>query len=638
MTPHPHDSQAEEPGKVLSSNRTSAWERIALAVLLLVFAAFTWRGLLSFYSGDDMMNSYWAWTWNHKSLVWANLLVWLPIYRPLGETIYLIFYAVFGFAPLPLYIFSWLLLLANVVAAYAMFRALFRQTVAALLALALMLVHGAYNDLYYSAGTIFDRLWFTFTVLGVAAYVRTRENSGRISFIRLAWLSLLSVFAMDSKESGVTIIALFAGYECLFVLPRYLREKTLRAWVKDIAPLYGLLTVTSAAFLFGRVMRTEALVQTSSYHPKASLSVWLSSVATYCDMLAYRKDLHGVAGTTAVLLALAVAALLLRNKLMAFGLLWFVVTITPVALITPRPGYVLYVPGVGLGLYFGELLALTLRKLSPRGSLKASIAMLAAVVIATSAWHAANWPVIYPGNKTAHFQLADQLHRDYPTMPRGAKLLFASDFFAPGVWDMTMMLRLLYHDKTLEVFRLHGAPDMQPPKGVPIRWDHVFVAAGSHYEELESHDLAESLRLHILRNYTVGRSVAFYRPDHSAYVVSGVKDFDGPDEGRWTEPKATLKFDLYPADTTLAVRYWVAPFVAEGPEKTLTVRVNGNAVGATSLSESGEKEIRLPVKAAQISALGFTLVDLEVDHPYKDPGGEEFGIILFQVGFEYKSR
>ena len=75
---------------------------------------------------------------DHKTLTLANLLVWVPMYRPLGETIYLAMYSLFGFQPAPLYVFCWLLLVANVFAAYALFRSLFDEKFAALTAVALI--------------------------------------------------------------------------------------------------------------------------------------------------------------------------------------------------------------------------------------------------------------------------------------------------------------------------------------------------------------------------------------------------------------------------------------------------------------------------------------------------------------------
>src|SRR5579875_364982 len=119
-----------------------AGKLLPAAVLALLFVWFTWRGLIMFFSGDDMMNMYGAWNMNPWRLAKAQLMIWIPLYRPLGAAVYRIFYALFGFHPLPLYVFCWLLLCVNAVLAYRFFRALAGTAMLALIALSLTLVHG----------------------------------------------------------------------------------------------------------------------------------------------------------------------------------------------------------------------------------------------------------------------------------------------------------------------------------------------------------------------------------------------------------------------------------------------------------------------------------------------------------------
>ena len=45
----------------------------------------------------------------------------------------------------------------------------------ALIALSLTLVHGTFQDLYLSAGTTYDRLWFLFTAAGLIVYAEGRD-------------------------------------------------------------------------------------------------------------------------------------------------------------------------------------------------------------------------------------------------------------------------------------------------------------------------------------------------------------------------------------------------------------------------------------------------------------------------------
>ena len=621
-------------------------EKVSLAALVVIFCAFTWRGLLMYYTGDDLMNGYWAWTMDHKGLAWSNLFIWQPVYRPLGETVYLASYAAFGFNPTPLYVFCWLLLIANVFAVYALFREILPDASAALTALALILVHGSYTDLYSSAGTIFDRLCFLFTALGMTAYIRARHNPFQISLKQGILLWATCVLAMDSKESGALLCGLFAAYELLFVLPQTRSSAArgqagdrlpFRKWARAIAPLYIALGATVAAFFFGRLRHTGVLLNAPNYHAHLRLSTWLAGVARYATLLTY-GHLHFTAATLiAVLVAMLLAALLLRDRILLFGWIWFVASVTPVALIDARSGYVLYVPTIGLGLFFAEAVALAISRLArglSRHRTLVAYAAFALVAFTSVAWHAANWKPFPDLQDSPYLITAQQFQREYPTMSKGSRLLFVSDYGNGQIWDLTFLLRLLYHDRTLNVRRLNATPEQRPVPGQRWEFDHIFATAAGRYEELDNRDVPQSIRLHILKRYSVGAATAFGNRDHAAYIVSGIKDFESPDEGRWTEPTATLKFQVYPADGELALRYWIVDEVAAPPAKTLTVRVNGHTVGVVPLTR-GENKLSFPVKASELSRTGFTLVELSVDQPYVDPQGTRFGVVLMNAGFEF---
>src|SRR5579863_1405153 len=132
-------------------------ELACVVTLLIIFISFTWRGLAMFFSDDDMLNMYYAWMTPALTLWKAQVLPWIPVSRPLGNVAYRVFYDVAGFHPLPIYIFCWLLLIGNVIAAWRFFRAVAPSVFVALMALSLTLVHGLFQDLYLSAGTVYDR-------------------------------------------------------------------------------------------------------------------------------------------------------------------------------------------------------------------------------------------------------------------------------------------------------------------------------------------------------------------------------------------------------------------------------------------------------------------------------------------------
>jgi hypothetical protein len=617
----------------LSRVKTSRSERISLALLLLIFTWFTWRGMTMFYSGDDMMNMYTAWILNPWRLAKAQLLFWIPVYRPLGGGIYRVFYSAFGFHPEPLYVFCWLLLVANVIVAYRFFKVISSTAAEALIALSLTLVHGNFQDLYLSAGTIYDRLWFLFTALGIGLYPKLRRNLNWRSF---ALICLLSILSMSSKESGVALPVLLLLYELIFYFPEAWKSGAIGNWLRSVAPLFVTLGVISLVFI-NRVKHTPELAMTPEYHPRASVTLWLTRVAEYFGILTYRHAHLTVATCAVLLVILAAMALALRNRAMIFGLAFFIVTITPVALIASRPGYVLYVPDLGLGLFFAALIATVARRIPVgRNAGRREYAAFIVITLAITWAHQRNWPPPYDRSYSPELRLTEQFRRDYPTLPANTRLLFVSDEFPHNGWDLAFNLRLLYHQPSIIVHRSNAPPDQQPDPRHPIEYDHVFAAADGHYTELDPRDIAESMRLHILRDYTVGREMDGAHRDFGAYIVSGVMEGDFGNATRWTTPHAKMKFDLYPAPALFTAKFWVPDFVAKTALRTLTVLVNGKEVGSLPLTKDGMNEISFPVSANLITFDGYTFVDMDVVNPYKDPGGTEFGVVLLRAGFTWQ--
>ncbi len=594
--------------------RVSRRELAFVALLVLIFMCFTWRGLTMFYSDDDMMNMYKAWTTPALKIWKAQILPWMPLYRPLGAAVYRIFYSVFGFHPLPLYIFCWLLLIVNVFAAWRFFRVLAPSVFVALLALSLTLVHGSFQDLYLSAGTIYDRLCFLFTVLAVIVYARTRS---------VVLVSFICLMAMNSKESGAAIPATLFVYDCI-----YRREKKVREWIRSIAPLYCVLGLIAAAFYIGRIRGTPDIAGNVAYQPHGNFGFWLSNVAGYLSELTY-QTIHFTRATTVVLLAAMVAlAALLRNRAMLFGWFYFLIAITPVALISVRPGYVLYVPWLGLGLYAAALIGVA--ALSTRA--QTAILVLATALIT---WvHARHWPRPWVVRDSPEWRLTDKMRRDYPTMPRGAKILFADDYVAGNNYDTMFILQLLYRDPTIEVSKLHGPAELLPDRSQPFRFNHVFTTGDDTYVELDSRNIEESIRLNILKDYTPGRTFNTEHADSIGYVVSGVRTSGQGRGGWWTMKSGRLKFDVYPADSVLSLEFFVPHTVATGKRRLLSVIVDGQVAGTVDLTKEGMHDERFPVPAADINRSGFTIVELNVDDPYTE-GDEQYGVVLLQAAFDY---
>ncbi len=614
----------------------SRWrEPACVAVLAAIFVCFTWRGLTMFFSGDDMMNMYRAWTTPAWRIWKAQVLPWMPLYRPLGTAVYRVFYTVFGFDALPLYIFCWLLLIGNFFLAWRFFRILAPSVFVALIALSLTLVHGLFQDLYLSAGTIYDRLCFLFTVLAVIVYARVRREEDRMPAGRVALLCLICMMAMNSKESGAAVPAILFCYECFYCLPGMWRENRLREWIRSIAPFYCLMTAVLVAFAMGRLRGTGDIAGNPAYQAHPSISFWLRSVAEYLSILSYRSG-HFTGGSAAVtLLGMLALAAILRNRAMLFGWFFFVLAVTPVALVSVRQGYVLYVPSIGLGLYFAEAIGIAAGRIFRRDSQPAARVAILAVVTALITWiHIMHWPEPWLVADTAQWRLTEKMRRDYPVLKPGAKILFV-DEPSGNQYDLMFILRLLYHDPLIEVTRLNGNVEVQPDHSRPLEFDHVFTTEQETYLELDRRNVEESIRLNILQDYAPGRYFDVDRADRAGYVVSGIMTSGRRGDGWWTMRSAKLKFDMYPAESTLTLKFYVSHAVAAGKTRNLSVMVDGTTVGTFALTREGMNELSFAVPARLINASGFTILELDVDDPYTE-GGQEYGVVLTRAGFEYR--
>ena len=600
-------------------------EKFFLALLLLIFVAFTWRGLLFFYSGDDMMNLWKAWTLNPWRLGRALVLPWEPVYRPLGGAIYRAFYKAFGFHPLPLYAFCYLLLLGNFLLAWRFFRALALPAGAALTALALTFFHGRFLDLYISAGTIYDRLVFLFTLAAICIYADARKSERGLTLARGVFIWLLCLAAMDSKESGIMAPVLLLLYELVFLARK-------RGWLRELLPLAAGLAALSVAFVFGRVRRTPDLMMIPDYNAKLTPGIWMERVSRYLNILTYDHISFSATAASALLLVMLLVSLAAwrhNRRAMLFGWFFFVLAILPVATIAPRLGYVLYLPILGLGAWLAAGIDWAL-------SGRRSQAAFVVVAAASIAFHSWNRQSFGDPQGAAEAHLTEQFRREYPRLRPFTKLLFASDYFPPDSFDLRFNLELLY-GIPLEVRRLQAPPDQQPDPRNPLVYDHVFAAEDGHYVELDNRNPDEAIRLRILRHYSAGRHMSVLNRDHGAYIVSGVLDGESDVAGRWTREKAQLKFDVYPADATLSLRYYVAEnSLAQG--KVLLVGVNGHLAGGAPMEETGMHRATFAVPAAWISASGYTLVDLSVDHPIKDAAGGLLGVVLSSADFDYAAR
>lgn len=435
------------------------------------FLALAYPGLRGYFTGDDLMNLQQMHGYFTTPLARAALDVLNPFsaaYRPMGGIFYRAIYAAAGFHPLPLRCACFVLLACNLGIAWRVLWLLSGSRDAALLGALLLSYHAEMYGLYFNTGTVYDILCFTFFGAALLLYISCR---GAGTFGWRAWLGLLTLdlFALQSKEMAWTLPAILLLYEGVYGARKNWRLSTL-------GPALATGIVTFAP-LFARIVGPAGLTSSPLYRPNLSPAYLLGNYARYWGVSFYLPGGFSVPGMAAMWFVMAAAALYLQSRAMWFGLIFWIVTVAPVTVISPREGYVLYLPLLGLALYWSAL-AIRLSERVTANRLAAKFCLLGLAAAGIVAAHARlgflSAATIRQQDETR--SLVTQLRRAHATLPHNAHVLFVEDPFGEE-WFLGFLFRLMYDDGTLRVdtaaFPVHSQ-----------RYEYVFRYAGGRLEEL----------------------------------------------------------------------------------------------------------------------------------------------------------
>lgn len=437
----------------------------ALLFIVAFFLYFAHAGIGAYFTGDDLMNIQHMHGYFTTPLWRALVDVVNPVtssYRPMGGLFYRVLYAVAGFHPLPFRLACFALLIANLLLAYRLLRLLAGSVAAALLGTLLLAYHAEMYGLYFNSGTIYDILCFTFVTLALTLYVSCRRKGGGLSLPAWLGLAALDLAALQSKEMAWMLPAVLLLYELFY------GERSRRGPVRRFAPaaLTGLLTLLP---LSPRILGPTGLTSSPFYHPTLTVAYFLENCARYWGLMFYAPGRFSVAGMLVMWFAMALAAALLRNRAMAFGLLFWIVTVFPVAVIPGRDGFVLYLPALGLALYGGALL-----KSVPARPFIVAVCAVLCLAVAHSRMQSVAAGAIHVQRETR--DLAEQVRRLHPTLSPKAHVLFVEAPFDDD-WILGFLFRLMYNDPGIWVDRAVSRPHVQP-------YQYVFRYANGKLEEL----------------------------------------------------------------------------------------------------------------------------------------------------------
>ena len=637
---------------------------LPLSVLAGLFIAcfflfFTWRGLLVYYTGDDLMNLYGYWSKPVTALVKGNIFFWTPYYRPFGGIVYRTFFAIFGFNPYPMYVLYFAAMLLNLWLAYLVFKRIGGSREIGGIATLLYAFHGKFGYLYYNAGSMYDVFCFLFFFLALLIYLQARLQ-GRFPGVwgTLGFLVCL-VCALNSKEMGATLPVIVIVYELIFHPPEFGSLRALLRWCYQEGRM-ALLGALCVLIYLPAKLGSAGIAQDVAYIPSYTWVRWIQDTGTYLAELLYRNSstadlgvapltLLGVLGFYGLLIAIAVW---MRSRVLWFGLLFFAITLLPVSFIPARLGFVLYLPLAGLALYaavclvhfkeslcrlFSEALGPGMPAASPA---VASVALFIATALVISTIGYRNWERPLSPRFSPYKNTIAEFSRLYPTLPHGSRLLFVHTALDYN-WDLVFLLRLYYRDADLWLTELNGPEGQRIPLDRLPHYDHIFDYVDGHYVELDNTDARVSVQLHLLKvnnpSDAFGDSMTIGKPGASQYIVKGVLVGDPKADGYWTLDESELRFRLSSVQNHVFRERFYLPqdtLKQTGP-LMVDVFVNGHLLDQTVFAKDGDVIYQHDVPVDWLkTGNDLTTVRMLVHNPYIAPHDHaRLGVLLRSAGF-----
>jgi hypothetical protein len=641
---------SRSPRRLIRMSRTDGrpfLRRIVAGLFIAAFfLAFTWRALVMYFSGDDVMNLYGYWSRPAADLVKANILFWTPYYRPFGGVIYRTLFAVCGFNPRPLYILYYASFLLNLYLAYVLLKRISGSAETSALATLIWSVHANFAYLYYNAGSLYDVYCFLFFFVALIIYIRVRQRGEYLSGWNLVAFIASFICCLNSKEMGATLPPILILYELLFHTPHWRRLGDAGKWLIHEGRGAVLVGICLIGYIPAKTS-TQGLARSPAYVSHFTWGTYLHDTEVYLGYLTYSS--HPFTATRVIVFygLLAALALLLRSRLMWFGLLFFQTTLLPVSFVSAREGFVLYLPNAGLALYVAVLLVWIkdkLLSLSPRfPRLSGSLAMTLLFVVTAvglGVIHYKHWQPAPPSSDAPIKIAKEQLLGMYPKLNQGSSLLIVQSPLDGGVWDLFFTLRLIYLDKDLFVTQLNGPPAQQVPFDRLGHYDHIFTYEADRYVELDNADTRRSIRLRLVKadkpDARIGENMTVSSADAYKYFVDGVIMCPPKSVNCWTLDAPQLKFWLSSnKDRFLTAQFNIAKDTLQqtGP-LVIDYFINEHLLERVRYSEDGDHTYHHTVPADWLRTDDYTIVKIQIRNPYIAPAdGAKLGVLLGSAGF-----
>jgi hypothetical protein len=426
--------------------------------LVAYFFWFAGGGLQARFTGDDLMNLNLHLSTSIPRLLLSNLTYWTAAYRPMGGLVYVAIYRLAGFHSMPFRIVCFALLLVNLWLLYRVCLRLTDRREVALLATLLVTYHAWMVNLYYSTGTIYELLCFGFYFAALDYYVGIRQRGEALRLRQWAGFLALYICALNSKELAVTLPLCILFYEWIW--------HGLKGSVRGVT-ITALLTLP---YVIGKLTGPDSLAANPLYRPAISPARYLHTFHLYLNVLFYQDHFFRDANTILLVAAMLAIAVWRRSRPLLFAWFFILFSVLPFIFVPHYSGFFLYLPMMGWALYAATSLEMLRERFA--NAIPAPFLFLA-VALALGPLHARESRrsmQVFTSADLPTTEMIAQLQRVQPSLPRGAYLFFESDPFPPKTFSLVFLVRLFYHDLTIQVAR---AQDGDPPDGhfdLVCRW------------------------------------------------------------------------------------------------------------------------------------------------------------------------
>lgn len=445
--------------------------RAALVAAVLVcglFVAFAGDGIGAYFTPDDMMNLYQAWSASPAGLMHQD--------RPVGAVVYRLLFAGFGLSPLPYRLVAFALLLANLALLYRFCRRLAGSRETAALACLLGAYHAHLADLYYSTGAIFDLLCWFFFLWALEYYIGIRQAGRYPAARQTASLAILYLLALGSKEMAAVLPVYILLYEWIF-------ESRHADWLRRGAWFWWISLPLTALVASAKLAGTHGMATNPDYAPHFTVHAFLAGWRHYLNDFFYGAVAFNSFKTILLLALLLAGALWARRREMLFAWIMMVIGSLPVIFIAPRGFFVIYLTLPGWYLYGADVLILardaflsalprwaTSFQVRPEQLVLFLLVLLVLIPLDRREKPLGNYWVA--GDYRVVRSVLDPLDSRVGPLRHGARILFLADPFDHGDWILSFMFRLHYRDQTIQVDRVKDHPELAAEAA---RYDRVFV-------------------------------------------------------------------------------------------------------------------------------------------------------------------